>query len=174
VAIAACPQKGTSATGLKYRTSSSSPVVAGVTNAVSENPTSCAMACIVAASRPECIWTLLGFGRRANLDQPPRDGGRQQRVSLRYHTYAGHELVGLVSLSRNPLAPARRASKTHSLTSKVVRMRMRVLPAGGVSPRGHPFEAGRACERHEVQDRSVASGCEFGEASAIYANAKPS
>jgi hypothetical protein len=27
VAIVACPQKGTSATGLKYRTSSSSPVV---------------------------------------------------------------------------------------------------------------------------------------------------
>jgi len=57
VAIVACPQKGTSATGLKYRTSSSSPVVVGVTKPVSENPTSCAMACIVAASRPEASRT---------------------------------------------------------------------------------------------------------------------
>lgn len=58
-------------------------------------------------------------------DQAPGDARRQQRVAAGDDPDGIEQLLGRVSLSTNPLAPLRNASKTCSSSSKVVTMRIR-------------------------------------------------
>ena len=93
------------------------------------------------------------------LDQPPGDARREQRVAARRRPGPrSSSSTGGVSLSRNPLAPARSASYTYSSRSNVVRISTRVAPSTarrGDPPGGLDARPSPACARPSAPRRDV-------------------